>query len=44
MAKADTSIQRVRAELSTSSFEPQSLDGVVTSAGGAIGARATRVN
>ena len=44
MAKADTSIQRVRAELSTSSFELQSFDGVVTSAGGAIGARATRVN
>ena len=43
-AKADTSIQRVRSELSTSSYELQSFDGVVTSAGGAIGARATRVN
>ena len=44
MAKADASIQRVRAGLSTSGFEPQCFDGVVTSAGGAIGARATRVN
>jgi len=36
--------QRVRAGLNTSSFEPQSFDGVVTAAGGAVGTLATRVN
>lgn len=42
--KATTGKMRVRAELNTSNFEPQSFDGVVTAAGGALSPRASRAN